>query len=461
MIAIALPMVVSNACDTVMIVTDRLFLARIDPELMNASMGGGLTAFMMMSFFIGLINYSTALVAQYLGAGRKEQCAKVTAQAFMVSVVVYPLVFAALPLAFRLFEFMGVTGGQIGPQKLYLSILLYGVIFSLLRISLSGFFTGIGRTRIVMTASIIAMATNIFFNYILIFGKFGFPALGIAGAALGTIMGGAVGVGVLAAAYFRERNRREFGVGSSFRFDKPIMGKLLSFGSPAGWEMLLNLVAFNVLVMMFHSHSPVTATAATVMFNWDLVSFVPLVGIEIGVTSLVGRYMGARQPDIAHRAVMSGFKMGLVFSAVILILFVGFPRMLVMMFQPAGDDALFAAAVPLALFMLRLASLYVLVEAVLIVFIGALRGAGDTHWAMRISVALHWLMVLVLYVILRVLHLSPEAGWASIVVIFMVFSGVVYLRYHSGAWRKIRVVEHAEPEVPIMPPDTYHEQAEL
>jgi MATE family multidrug resistance protein len=295
----------------------------------------------------------------------------------------------------------------------------------------------------------------------LIFGKFGFPAWGIAGAALGTIMGGAVGGGVLAAAYFRERNRREFGVGSSFRFDKPIMGKLLSFGSPAGWEMLLNLVAFNVLVMMFHSHSPVTATAATVMFNWDLVSFVPLVGIEIGVTSLVGRYMGARQPDIAHRAVMSGFKMGLVFSAVILILFVGFPRMLVMMFQPAGDDALFAAAVPLALFMLRLASLYVLVEAVLIVFIGALRGAGDTHWAMRISVALHWLMVLVLYVILRVLHLSPEAGWASIVVIFMVFSGVVYLRYHSGAWRKIRVVEHAEPEVPIMPPDTYHEQAEL
>jgi MATE family multidrug resistance protein len=64
-------MVVSHACDTVMTFTDRVFLSRLGPDEMNAAMSGGLTSFMMMTFFMGLIGYTTALVAQYLGAGRR------------------------------------------------------------------------------------------------------------------------------------------------------------------------------------------------------------------------------------------------------------------------------------------------------------------------------------------------------------------------------------------------------
>lgn len=190
MLAIALPMVISHACDTVMIFTDRLFLARIDPGLMNAVMGGGLTSFMLMSFFVGLIGFSTALVAQHLGAHRKADCSAVLTQAVIISLAAYPFILAMRPLAFRFFEFMGVGTEQLAPQKAYLSILLFGAIFSLLRTSLSCFFSGIGRTRIVMAASIVSMLANVGFNYVLIYGKLGFPAMGIAGAAYGTVLGG-------------------------------------------------------------------------------------------------------------------------------------------------------------------------------------------------------------------------------------------------------------------------------
>ena len=78
LLAIALPMVISQTCDTIMMFTDRLFLSRLGPEQMNASMAGGLTCFVMMTFFLGLTGYSTALVAQYLGAGRKDRCATAT-----------------------------------------------------------------------------------------------------------------------------------------------------------------------------------------------------------------------------------------------------------------------------------------------------------------------------------------------------------------------------------------------
>ena len=103
--------------------------------------------------------------------------------------------------------------------------------------------------------------------------------------------------------------RERYGVREGFVFDRQLMTKLLRFGSPSGAEFFLNLLGFNLLVMTFHSYGVVAATAMTITFNWDLVSFIPLVGVGIAVTSLVGRYIGAGKPDLAHRATMSGVKL--------------------------------------------------------------------------------------------------------------------------------------------------------
>ena len=73
---LALPMIISTACDGIMTFTDRLFLARVGSEQMNAAMGGGVTLQMLMFFFVGLTGYSTALVAQYFGAGEKHNASK-------------------------------------------------------------------------------------------------------------------------------------------------------------------------------------------------------------------------------------------------------------------------------------------------------------------------------------------------------------------------------------------------
>ena len=108
MLAIALPMVISYAADTVMTFTDRMFLSRLGPEIMNAAMGGGLTSFMMSTFFLGLIGYSTALVAQYLGANRKNACPTVTTQALFIAFLAYPVVLFMKPLAFKLFHVIHV-----------------------------------------------------------------------------------------------------------------------------------------------------------------------------------------------------------------------------------------------------------------------------------------------------------------------------------------------------------------
>ncbi len=444
MLAIALPMVVSHGCETVLIFTDRLFLSHLGPVQMSAAMGGGLTSFMMTTFFIGLIGYATALVAQYLGAGRKSHCALAVSQSLLIALLAYPLILAGRPLAHGLFAMVGIAAEQLRPQALYFDILLSGSILVLLRTCFSSFFSGIGRTRVVMLSALTAMVVNVGANYVLIFGRFGVPALGIRGAAYGTLFSSLCALLVLLAVYLGKENRRAYAVRAALRFDGPVMAKLLHFGYPAGVEMFLNLLAFTSMILIFQAHGLATATAITIVFNWDMVSFVPLLGLQIGVVSLVGRYMGAGRPDIAERAAFSGLKMGWMYSSLILLLFVFLPQQLVAVFRPDGADAIFSQAAPLAASMLRLASLYVLADAVVVVCSGTLRGAGDTFWAMGVSVGMHWLLVPVLILLLRILHLSPLVAWLALIVFFLSFSGVFYLRFRGGRWKTVAVVSDME-----------------
>jgi multidrug resistance protein, MATE family len=443
MIAVALPMFVSFGCDTVMIFTDRLLLSRLGPVMMNASLGGGISFYMMITFMFGLLGYITALAAQYLGAGQKQNCAKVTAQGMILILIAWPIIFWAKNYASELFRIMGVSEEQIIPQTAYFHILVIGAPTALLRHCLASFFSGIGRTRVVMVASLLAMAINVGAGYTLIFGKFGFPQMGIEGAAWGAVFASFCACLILGGVYFSKKIREEYHVRESFRFRPDLMKKLLRYGYPSGVEMFLAVMSFNFMVMTFHSLGPVAATASSIVLNWDMVTFVPLMGIEIGVTSLVGRYMGAGRPDTAHKSVMSGVKVGSVYSLCMLILFLFFTKQLVTVFHPDQGMEVFDQALPAAVFMLRLVSLYLVSMIIMVVFVGALRGAGDTLWAMGFNVILHWIMAGTLFAMLRLFHFPIETGWSVMVALFLVLSTMVIFRYREGKWKTLRIVEPA------------------
>lgn len=442
MLVIAFPIVVSQSCHTLMIFTDRFFLSKLGAVQMNATMAGGLSSFMMMCLFTGLIGYSTAIIGQYLGADRKDMCSKTTMQAFFFALAAYPLIILMKPLGYLLFDFMGLGEEQMFYQSIYFDILVYGSIIGLLKIVFYSYFSGIGKTRIIMTSTIVAMVVNIGINYVIIFGRFGFPAMGIRGAAYGTLIGDFIGLLMLVFTYFKVTNRLEFNLADSFKFVPELMKKLLRYGYPQGLELLLNIIAFNSIILIFQAHSEISAVAATITFSWDMVSYVPLIGIEIAVTSLVGRYMGAQRPDIAEKSAISALKIGFAFSAVIFVLFVAFPGMLVDVFKPKGVDAVFEAARPLSIFMIQLAAIYVTIEAAIVTFIGVLRGAGDTFFAMVLSTSMHWAMAISIYLALNQFNMGAEFAWMIAVGAFFLMGIAFYLRFRSGKWKTIEVIKH-------------------
>ncbi|MCX6308960.1 MAG: MATE family efflux transporter, partial [Bacteroidia bacterium] len=164
-------------------------------------------------------------------------------------------------------------------------------------------------------------------------------------------------------------------------------------------------------------------------------------GIEIAVTSLAGRYMGAGRPQAAHRSALSAIKTGMVYSVVILILFLFIPETLVRVFHPKEFSASFEAAVPIAVDMIRIASLYVLAQAVMVSLIGTLRGAGDTLYTMLVSVGANWTFIPLLYLCLYVFHTSVPFAWFVIVAIYLIFCFVIYRRFKSGKWKKLQIIK--------------------
>ncbi len=318
---IALPMVISHATDTIMMFADRLFLSRLGVEYLSAALSGGITLFMVSSLFVGTVGYTNAIVAQLYGAGRKKDCPVAAVQGMMLALFCYPIILGISPLVRYLFIVAGQTPVQVALAYEYFQALIFGSIFLVLRFAISGFFLGIGRTRVVMVASFVAMVVNIPANYVLIFGKLGFPALGLTGAAIGTIIGNMAAVLILVASYLRRANRREFETHRGFRLAGTSMRTLLRFGVPAGFEMFLNVAAFNLFIQFMHSYGTQVAAAVTITFNWDIVAFIPMLGMSHATTALVGQFVGARDIVQARRAAYVALRVAWIYSGTMVLVF--------------------------------------------------------------------------------------------------------------------------------------------
>ena len=430
---LALPMVVSQGAFAVMIFTDRYFMSQIDPVHMAAALGGGIASFFSFCFFTGLLSYTNAMAAQYLGAGEPQKCPKVVTQGMVMTVMSTPFLTLVAFLVVGIFEGMGHDPAQVELERVYYLILMSGVLITLAKTCISSYFAGIGRTHVVMICDVFGLLVNVPLCYAMVFGKFGLPALGIVGAGVSTVVATVLAFALFLAFYFRKEHREQFRVRHSFSLDLKILRRLWRLGSPGGLEMFLNVAAFNLFLLMFQSYGIAEGAAATIVFNWDILSFIPMIGLHVAVISLIGRFVGARDMARANEVMTAAFSIALAYSAVLAVVYITWRFPLVEVFAPPSGD--FSAVRELAPFMMIGLSTYVMADAIILVSGGVLRGAGDTRWLMVASVSLHWAMLVAQFLIIRVFELNPRVSWMAFVMLVFAIALVYALRLKSGRWR--------------------------
>jgi len=416
---IAYPMIVSQGAFAVMIFTDRYFMSLVSPTHMAASLGGGVASYFCMSLFIGVLSYANALVAQYYGAKELEKCPQVITQGLILCIAFIPSLLIMGYFAGDLFELMGHAPEQAVLAREYFYILLFASCIGLIKICISSYFSGIGRTKILMFADTVGVAINIPLTYALVFGQWGAPELGIAGAGYATIVASIVSLGIYLLFYFEKSHRALYSIDKSFHFNKGIFRRFVRLGFPSGIEMFLNVAAFNLFLLMFQSYGVVESASVAIVFNWDILSFVPMLGLNVAIISLTGRFIGENNLDKMREVVLSGFLIGIGYSLILTFSFFFFNQPLVEIFISEG--VYYAGILELASFMMIGLSCYVMADAVLLVTGGVLRGAGDTSWLMWVSVTIHWFMLLVAYIVIKELDMGSKVAWV-VFVIMVIFA---------------------------------------
>ncbi|NND59872.1 MAG: MATE family efflux transporter [Gammaproteobacteria bacterium] len=437
-------MVVSQGTFAVMIFTDRYFMSQIDPVHMAAALGGGVASFFSFCFFSGVLSYGNATAAQYLGAGERHKCPKVVSQGMIMTVMSLPFLTLITFLVAGIFEVMGHEPEQVSLERTYYLILMAGVLMTLAKICLSSYFAGIGRTYVVMICDVFGLIINVPLCYVMVFGKLGLPALGIVGAGLSTVISSVLALLLYVLFYLRKEHRETFSVMQSFVLDLPILRRFWRLGFPSGLELFLNVAAFNLFLLMFQSYGIAEAASAAIVFNWDILSFVPMIGLNVAVISLIGRFVGARDMRRANEVITVAFAAGLAYSAVLATLYITLRYPLVEVFAPPTGD--FTAIRQLSAFMMVGLSSYAMADAIILVSSGVLRGAGDTRWVMIVSVILHWAMLVAQFFIIRVFTLSPKLSWLTFVAMIFAIALVMALRLRGGRWRDPEVLEKVMAE---------------
>ena len=432
LLTLAYPMVISQGAFAVMIFTDRYFMSLVSPTHMGASLGGGVASFFCMSLFIGVLSYGNALTAQYYGRRQYGKCSRVVTQGLLLTLCFAPILIAIGYLSLGSFAFMGHAPEQVVLEQQYFIILIWGAIFSLAKTCIASYFSGIGRTHIVMIADSGGVAINIPLTWVLIFGFGEIPALGIAGAAYATIISTFISLLMFCYFYLERYHATRFLVNQSFQLDGGILRRFVRLGFPSGIEMFLNVAAFNLFLLMFQSYGVAESASAAIVFNWDIVSYVPMIGLNVAIISLIGRYIGAGDIRLMGQVIRISFALGLGYSSVLALLFYFGREPLVAIFLATGGSADIQT---LASFMMIGLATYVMADATILIAGGVLRGAGDTRWLMWASVLIHWLMLLVQYLVIKVWMLGPQVSWIVFVAMILMTALMYLLRLASTRWR--------------------------
>jgi MATE family multidrug resistance protein len=439
---IALPLILSTASWSVQHFVDRMFLSWYSPETIAAAMPAGMLHFSIVSVFMGTAGYVSTFVAQYYGAKQYNRIGHAIWQGVYISLFGGLVLVCFYPFSEVIFGWIGHDQAVQHQEVIYFKILCFAGAPYMASYALSGFFSGRGKTWPVMWVNIFATAVNLIFDYVLIFGHWGFPEMGIKGAGLATIIAGVFSFLLYLWLLTDRRTNTTYHTLKGWRPEKNLMLRVLRFGLPSGVQFFLEMGGFTGFILIVGRLGTASLAATNIAFNINTLAFMPMIGCGIAISVLVGQYLGANKPKLAQISTYSGFHLAFVYMGSIAAAYILLPDLFVIPFALNADPATFQEVYDFSVVLLRFVAFYSLFDTMNIIFCSAIKGAGDTKFVMNISVMLSIVGLLVpTYLAVIVFDYGLMVSW-TLATSYVILLGITFfLRFLNGKWKNMRVIE--------------------
>jgi MATE family multidrug resistance protein len=448
MLKLAAPMVVTTISFTVMQFVDRYMVSRLGTTALAAILPAQFVSFLPTSFAIGVIAILNTFVSQSLGRGAKTDCSNYLWQVVYIGCLFFVVVLVIMwPAAPWIFKMMGQPPPVAEMEVLYFRIMLYAHLLAIINYASSQFFMGVHRPVITMYASLCGQVVNIAANYVLIFGKLGFPAMGIEGAGWGTFIGIGVAAAINMAVFWSSSINAAFDSRRTFNIDFDKMYDLLKVGLPAGLGLMVNVAIWGVILLglVGRSDGKEALAATSAVLSYTNISVMPIVGLATALTAAVGKAIGQDRKNLAVRQTSVCLRVALVYMGLVGLCFFLFREPLMAFWssdervRQIGANILICAAV------------YQVFHAARTIYGGSLSGAGDTMW-LAIASAVGAVIILGLggtFVVVFLPSLGSLGPWIAATFSIIVVGLANYWRFKSNRWTKIDLFKRRAVPVPV------------
>jgi putative MATE family efflux protein len=429
------PVIVERILQMMVGVADIAMVGRIGPYAIAAVGLSNQLSDLALALFDAIRVGTTALVARLIGAKDPEEAARVARQSILMSGVIAAVwVTVAVLLAEWGLRVLGAAPDVIRTGVPYLRLKAFSLVFALFTMTVSAVLRGAGDTATPMISGVVINVVHLVANFPLIYGYWGFPALGVVGAGVSTVISQAVGLVVIAAVLLRGRTAVRISPRDDFRWDWPCIKRILNIGLPAVAERGLLRTAQLFYTSIITSLGTFAYAAHQIALRAESMSFMPGFAFGVAATTLVGQNLGARQPGQAAASGLRTTSIAMVAMGAMGVVFFVFAAPLVRIFTNEPEVIKQGAQV------LRIIAAAQPFMAMTLVLAGALRGAGDTRWAMVITAGSVWGVRLVLaYILVIRLGWGLAGAWVAMFLDQATRAVLFFLRFRNGGWKTARV----------------------
>jgi MATE family multidrug resistance protein len=446
--SISMPLMISMLASLFMIFTDRIFLARYSLASLNAAVTAGTLAWALMVGVGMLTAMSEIFVAQYNGAKQYQR----------LGVPVWQMIWVSL-FSFILFIPMGIWGAPLFFQnnlygnlevEMFRWLMFFGPSYALMT-TLSGFFIGRGKTKMLVWLAIGANMINIALDWALIFGVPGWiPEMGIRGAAIATCFGYTFEATILIFVFLRKENRENFGTGR-YQIDWPELKKCCKVGFPQGIFCSLEVFGWAIFYWLMTKLGEVHITISSICQSMIILLSFFYDGLSRGAAAVAGNLIGAGRKETVSKVLKSGIILLLFFNLVVGIFLVLDPDNTVrLLFLEKGSSSSIDPAFQGALKTCLIFSFfYLFFEGIRWLLSGLLVAAGDTLFLFLAGSLSVWFLLLApVYLFVIQSGRSVEYAWGLAALYSALLFVIYWIRFKWGRWKTIELIQQQTPEIP-------------
>lgn len=434
---LAIPMILELSLESIFAVVDIYFVGHLD-NAKAAVATVGLTESVITLVYtigIGLSTGATAVVARRVGEKNFKEASHSGAQAILLSLVIAVIIGTlGFILAPDILKLMGARPEVIEEGTLFTRMMMASSPAIILLFLINGIFRGAGDAAMAMKSLWLASGVNIVLCPVLVFGIGPFPALGLVGAAIATIIGRSSGVFYQCYHLFR-KNRTIQLVKDYFSWDFPIIKNLLNVAAPATLQFFIQSGSWIVLTYLVSITGSTEASAGYQIAIRNIVFFMlPAWGLSNAAATLVGQNLGAKSPERAEESVWLTTRYNVIFMIFVTVLFVFFSSPIIHLYtQETGVHHYGSLA-------LQIIGTGYVFYGVGMVMVQALNGAGDTKTPTWINVICFWLIQVPFAWLLAVqMKVGPAGAFAAIPSAEVMLAGIAWYYFKRGNWKKVKV----------------------